>query len=160
MSCHPPPIRRGALSSDKILPLIRLPRRRSYGRTAVRRISSRSSIITVELGQHGRSRSNVWDYAGVNAPKFGRLEELAMHPTVKPITLVSNAIKNCSRRNGLVLDPFVGSGTVPITTERTGRKATHSASTRATSKPRSRGGGHSVERENHRIASQCASSWN
>jgi DNA modification methylase len=46
-----------------------------------------------------------------------------MHPTVKPITLVSNAIKNCSRRNGLVLDPFVGSWTVLISTERTGRKA-------------------------------------
>ena len=46
-----------------------------------------------------------------------------MHPTVKPITLVSNAIKNCSRRNGLVLDPFVGSGTLLIATQRTGRKA-------------------------------------
>ena len=46
-----------------------------------------------------------------------------MHPTVKPITLVSNAIKDYSRRNGLVLDPFVGSGTVLIATERTGRKA-------------------------------------
>ena len=46
-----------------------------------------------------------------------------MHPTVKPITLVPNAIKDCSRRNGLVLDPFVGSGTVLIATERTGRQA-------------------------------------
>ncbi len=80
-------------------------------------------INTFELGQHGRSRTNVWDYAGANAPKAGRLQELAMHPTVKPVALVADAIKDCSRRNGLVLDPFAGSGTVLIAAERTGRKA-------------------------------------
>jgi ParB-like chromosome segregation protein Spo0J len=80
-------------------------------------------INTFELGQHGRSRSNVWDYAGVNVPKAGRLSDLAMHPTVKPVALVADAIKDCSRRNGLVLDPFGGSGTVLIAAERTARKA-------------------------------------
>jgi DNA modification methylase len=80
-------------------------------------------INTFELGQYGRSRSNVWDYAGVNVPKSGRLEELAMHPTVKPVGLVADAIKDCSHRNGLILDPFAGSGTVLIAAERTGRKA-------------------------------------
>jgi hypothetical protein len=80
-------------------------------------------INTFELGQYGRSRSNVWDYAGVNSLKPGQLEELAMHPTVKPVALVADAIKDCSRRNGLVLDPFAGSGTVLIAAERTGRKA-------------------------------------
>jgi len=70
-----------------------------------------------------RSRSNVWDYAGVNSLKPGRLDELAMHPTVKPVALVADAIKDCSRRNGLVLDPFAGSGTVLIAAERTGRRA-------------------------------------
>jgi DNA modification methylase len=80
-------------------------------------------INTFELGQFGRSRSNVWDYAGVNSLKPGRLEELAMHPTVKPVALVADAIKDCSRRNDLVLDPFAGSGTVLIAAERTGRKA-------------------------------------
>jgi DNA modification methylase len=80
-------------------------------------------INTFELGQYGRSRSNVWEYAGVNSLKPGRHEELAMHPTVKPVALVSDAIKDCSRRNGLVLDPFAGSGTVPIAAERTGRRA-------------------------------------
>jgi DNA modification methylase len=78
---------------------------------------------TFELGQYGRSRSNVWDYAGVNTLKPGRLDELAMHPTVKPVALVADAIKDCSRRNGLVLDPFAGSGTVLIAAERTGRWA-------------------------------------
>jgi len=76
-----------------------------------------------ELGQHGRHRSNVWDYPGVNTMRPGRLDELAMHPTVKPVALVADAIKDCSRRGGLVLDPFCGSGTILIAAERTGRKA-------------------------------------
>jgi len=80
-------------------------------------------INSFELGQHGRSRSNVWDYAGVNSLKPGRLEELAMHPTVKPVALAADAIKDCSVRNSLVLDPLAGSGTVLIAAERTGRRA-------------------------------------
>src|SRR5262249_12930147 len=80
-------------------------------------------INNFELGQHGRNRTNVWDYAGVNSMRAGRLEELAMHPTVKPVALVADAIKDCSRRGGLVLDPFCGSGTILIAAERTGRKA-------------------------------------
>jgi DNA modification methylase len=80
-------------------------------------------INNFELGQHGRNRTNVWDYAGVNTMRAGRLEELAMHPTVKPAALVADAIKDCSRRGGLVLDPFCGSGTILVAAERTGRKA-------------------------------------
>jgi DNA modification methylase len=86
--------------------------------------SGRSSHVNnFELGQHGRSRSNVWDYAGVNSFKRGRMDELAMHPTVKPVGLVADAIRDCSRRGGLILDPFAGSGTIVIAAERTGRKA-------------------------------------
>jgi DNA modification methylase len=84
---------------------------------------SAAHINNFELGQHGRHRTNVWDYAGVNTIRTGRLEELAMHPTVKPVALAAEAIKDCSRRGGLVLDPFCGSGTVLISSERTGRKA-------------------------------------
>ena len=80
-------------------------------------------INNFELGQHGRSRTNIWNYAGVNTVRPGRLEELAMHPTVKPVALIADAIKDCSRRGGLVLDPFCGSGTILISSERTGRKA-------------------------------------
>ena len=76
-----------------------------------------------ELGQHGRNRTNVWDYAGISSLRAGRLEDLAMHPTVKPVALVAEAIKDCSRRGGLVLDPFCGSGTILVAAERTGRKA-------------------------------------
>jgi hypothetical protein len=80
-------------------------------------------INNFELGQFGRSRSNVWKYAGVNTMKAGRLEELAMHPTVKPLALVADALKDCSRRGGIVLDPFSGSGTTLIAAEKTGRRA-------------------------------------
>jgi DNA modification methylase len=84
---------------------------------------SAAHINNFELGQHGRNRTNVWDYAGVNTMRAGRLEELAMHLTVKPVALVADAIKDCSRRGGVVLDPFCGSGTILIAAERTGRKA-------------------------------------
>lgn len=80
-------------------------------------------INNFELGQHGRTRSNVWDYDGVNTLRPGRLDELAMHPTVKPVALVADAIRDCSKRGGIVLDPFCGSGTILIAAERTGRKA-------------------------------------
>lgn len=74
------------------------------------------------LGEKGRYRTNVWDYAGVNSLKKGRDEELAMHPTVKPVAMVADAIRDCSNRNGLVLDVFSGSGTTIIAAERTGRR--------------------------------------
>lgn len=74
------------------------------------------------LGEKGRYRTNVWDYAGVNSLKKGRDEELAMHPTVKPVAMVADAIRDCSTRNGSVLDVFSGSGTTIIAAERTGRR--------------------------------------
>jgi DNA modification methylase len=80
-------------------------------------------INNFKLGQHGRTRTNVWEYAGITSMGPERLEQLAMHPTVKPIALVADAIRDCSRRNGIVLDPFLGSGTTVIAAERTGRRA-------------------------------------
>jgi DNA modification methylase len=76
-----------------------------------------------ELGQHGRNRTNVWDYAGVNTFRSDRMDELQMHPTVKPVALVADAIRDCSKQGDIVLDPFCGSGTILIAAERTGRKA-------------------------------------
>jgi DNA modification methylase len=76
-----------------------------------------------ELGQHGRTRSNVWHYAGVNTFRAGRMDELVMHPTVKPVALVADAIKDCSRRGSIVLDAFAGSGTTIVAAERVGRRA-------------------------------------
>ena len=80
-------------------------------------------VNNVELGTYGRNRTNVWDYAGVNSFGSDRDVQLAMHPTVKPAAMVADAILDCSRRGGLVLDPFSGSGTTIIAAERVGRRA-------------------------------------
>ena len=82
-----------------------------------------SHINNVELGKHGRYRTNLWSYAGINSFGKDRHEALAMHPTVKPIALVADAIKDCSNRGGLILDPFAGSGTTIMAAEKTGRVA-------------------------------------
>jgi DNA modification methylase len=76
----------------------------------------------VQLGRHGRNRTNVWCYPGANSFGLDRLADLAMHPTVKPVALVADAILDCSRRGDIVLDSFGGSGTT-LACERTGRKA-------------------------------------
>lgn len=73
------------------------------------------------LGEKGRYRTNVWSYPGVNT--FGGHELLKLHPTVKPVSMVADAMRDCSKRGGLVLDPFAGSGTIIIAAERTGRCA-------------------------------------
>ena len=78
---------------------------------------------TIELGHSGRYRTNVWGYAGVNTFRPGRLDELAMHPTVRPVALVVDAIKDCSRRGEIVFDPFVGSGTTIIAAQKSRRIA-------------------------------------
>jgi DNA modification methylase len=80
-------------------------------------------VNNFELGQHGRSRSNVWEYGGANSFGAGRREELAMHPTCKPVDLIADAIQDCSKRNDIVLDPFGGSGSTLIACQKTGRSA-------------------------------------
>jgi 16S rRNA G966 N2-methylase RsmD len=90
---------------------------------AVFKVGNAPHINNIELGRHGRNRTNVWDYAGVNTFKAGRLDELASHPTVKPVALVADVLRDASRRANLVLDPFAGSGTTIIAAEKTGRAA-------------------------------------
>jgi DNA modification methylase len=80
-------------------------------------------INSFELGQHGRYRTNVWEYRGVNTLKAGRLDELALHPTVKPVAMIADAMKDVSRRGGIVLDLFGGSGSTLIAAHKTGRRA-------------------------------------
>lgn len=77
-------------------------------------------INNVELGKHGRYRTNVWEYAGVNSFGSNR-NDLALHPTVKPTAMVADAIKDCSHRKGIVLDAFAGSGTTLVAAEQVGR---------------------------------------
>ena len=80
-------------------------------------------INNFELGQHGRNRSNVWTYPGTNTFRSGRMADLAIHPTVKPVALIADAMRDCSRRGDIVLDPFIGSGTTIVAAERVGRRA-------------------------------------
>ena len=80
-------------------------------------------ISNFGLGRKGRHRTNVWKYPGLNSFGRGRDEILAMDPTVKPVALVMDALKDCSHRGGIVLDPFAGSGTTMIAAERTKRRA-------------------------------------
>ena len=78
---------------------------------------------TFGLGDKGRYRTNVWTYAGVNTFKSDRMDELASHPTVKPVALVADAIRDVSNRGEIILDVFGGSGTTLIAAEKTGRRA-------------------------------------
>lgn len=87
------------------------------------KVGSGAHVNTFGLGETGRYRTNVWDYAGINAFGQSRDAELALHPTVKPVALVADAIKDCSKRGGIVLDGFGGSGTTLIAAEKTGRSA-------------------------------------
>ncbi|MEJ6707291.1 MAG: site-specific DNA-methyltransferase, partial [Amylibacter sp.] len=80
-------------------------------------------INTFELGQHGRYRTNVWQYRGVNTMRAGRMEELALHPTVKPVQMIADAIRDVSGRGEIVLDTFAGSGSTLIAAHKTGRRA-------------------------------------
>src|SRR5262245_23771577 len=87
------------------------------------RVGKEAHLNNIELGRHGRSRSNVWHYAGINTFRAGRLDELRSHPTVKPVALVADAMRDCSRRGDIVLDLFGGSGTTLLAAERVGRRA-------------------------------------
>lgn len=87
----------------------------------VYRVGDAPHTNAVELGKHGRNRTNVWDYASVNSMRGSRREDLALHPTVKPVAMVADAICDVTRQGELVLDIFLGSGTSLIAAERVGR---------------------------------------
>jgi len=79
-------------------------------------------VNNIELGRYGRNRSNLWTYAGVNGFGSGRLEYLHMHPTVKPTSLIVDAMRDCSVRGDIILDTFAGSGSTLIACEKVGRR--------------------------------------
>lgn len=89
---------------------------------AVFKSGSAPHINNVELGRHGRNRTNLWTYAGLNSFHTNRDEHLAMHPTVKPLQMVADAILDCSDRRAIILDPFAGSGTTLLAAHQTGRR--------------------------------------
>jgi DNA modification methylase len=87
------------------------------------KVGTATHVNAFELGQHGRYRTNVWQYRGVNTLKAGRMAELEMHPTVKPVQMIADAIRDVSGRGEIVLDLFGGSGSTLIAAEKTGRRA-------------------------------------
>lgn len=88
----------------------------------VYRVGDAQHFNAVELGRHGRNRTNVWDYGSVNTFAGNRKGDLALHPTVKPVAMVADALQDVTRRGDLVLDAFLGSGSTLIAAERTGRR--------------------------------------
>lgn len=76
----------------------------------------------VQLGRYGRNRTNVWTFPGVNTFQAGNEGDLALHPTVKPVAMIAEAIKDASRRGDTVFDPFLGSGTALLAAEKVGRR--------------------------------------
>jgi hypothetical protein len=87
------------------------------------KVGTAAHVNNFGLGDNGRYRTNVWDYPGVSSIGAERDAALDMHPTVKPTALVADAIRDCSKRGALVLDPFAGSGTTLIAAETCGRAA-------------------------------------
>ena len=79
-------------------------------------------INNVQLGSHGRYRTNVWDFAGANSFGASRMDDLESHPTVKPVAMVAEYIRDVSYKGDIVLDAFMGSGTTILAAERTGRR--------------------------------------
>lgn len=99
------------------------PYRQQHELIAVFKHGSRPHVNNIELGRHGRNRSNWWPYASGPGFSAKRQEELSWHPTVKPLALVHDALLDASRRDDLVLDPFGGAGTTLIAAEQAGRQA-------------------------------------
>lgn len=85
------------------------------------KVGTEPHLNTVELGRNGRYRTNTWNYPA--ASKTGANSDLAMHPTVKPVPMIMDAIKDTSKRGEIVLDAFGGSGSTLIAAEKTGRRA-------------------------------------
>ena len=85
------------------------------------RVGDASHQNNIELGRHGRNRSNMWTYAGLSGFGPGRDEALSTHPTIKPVALVSDVIRDCTSKGDLVLDPFLGAGTTVLAAEKVGR---------------------------------------
>jgi len=89
---------------------------------AVYKVGSAAHINNVDLGRY-RHRTNVWNYIGQSALSGTRKSKLTLHPTVKPVAMIADAIRDCSNRCDIILDCFGGSGTTLIAAEKTGRRA-------------------------------------
>jgi len=96
--------------------------RSQYEHVFVARMPGGSHQNNVQLGRHGRNRSNVWHYAGATGGRADPDDDFGAHPTVKPIRMVMDALLDVTSPGDLVLDPFLGSGTTLLAAERTRRR--------------------------------------
>ena len=86
------------------------------------RVGQNGHQNNIGLGRFGRNRSNLWTYPGMSGFGPGRQDMLAMHPTIKPVALVGDAMRDCTTKGDIVLDPFLGSGTTILAAEKVGRR--------------------------------------
>lgn len=96
--------------------------RSQYELVVVFKVGQAGHKNNVQLGRFGRNRSNVWSYPGISSFGAGRQDLLAQHPTVKPLSLVADAMRDCTTKGDIVLDPFLGSGTTILAAEKIGRR--------------------------------------
>lgn len=97
--------------------------RSQHEHIAVMRMAGAKHRNNVQLGKFGRYRTNVWNYPGMNSfTRRGQVKGVDLHPTVKPVAMIADAILDVTARNDIVLDPFCGSGTTIIAAHRTGRR--------------------------------------
>jgi DNA modification methylase len=89
----------------------------------VAKVGTAPHLNNVELGRHGRNRTNLWQYQGMTAFRADRAAEYVLHPTIKPVALIADALRDVTKRGDLVLDPFSGSGSTIIAAEKVGRRA-------------------------------------
>jgi DNA modification methylase len=95
--------------------------RSAHELVVVCQIPGGKAINNIELGRHGRNRTNVWSFPGVNTFLNGENDDLSLHPMVKAIAMIAEAIKDASHRGDIVLDTFLGSGTALLACEKVGR---------------------------------------
>ena len=95
--------------------------RSAHEMIVVAQVPGGEATNNIQLGRHDRNRSNVWSYPGVNTFKVGKDDDLAVHPTVKPVMMIAEAIKDASARGAVILDPFLGSGSTLLACEKVGR---------------------------------------
>ena len=101
-----------SLTTDSLIPVIK-----------AEWLEPGTHINNVALGRYGRNRTNIWDYVSQNTLNRTAKSKLALHPTCKPVAMIADAMRDCSNRGGLILDPFGGAGTTLIAAERAGRRA-------------------------------------
>ena len=96
--------------------------RSQYEPCAVFKSGNHPHLNNVQLGKYGRYRTNVWQHRGLSSFGKGRAEALAAHPTVKPVNLLAEIVKDCTRRGDIIVDPFLGSGSTILAAQKTGRR--------------------------------------